>query len=227
MYKILALLIAIILVVYTPVPAFSGGQLSLSHDFSRQTDGPDGYSTKIGFNSYTGGVLSLSGHYRYSKTNSLVGYDEGEFRVEVGPQINKDWGLWLYEVVGYNEQLKIDYENRVGVGVKYYFYKSVATEVSLSCGVLSDFASIDGERHRVRRYSCRPRASYDNQDWLSAKATIFHQPSMKDFNDYHDKINVEVLMKVKAFSLGPYYEYKNRSLQGATEYGGFLFKVDY
>lgn len=201
------------------------GNIDLLWNGSRSKD-IKSYTIGIDFSDDIAGKVGVSGYYRKGKAEGIITKDEGEIDLNYNPPINDKWSLWLDERVGYNKILGIDFENNLGVGLKYYAYKKGETKFSLSSGILYQFTSLsDSATQESRgRYSHRVKLNHDILSLL-----YFYQPNMHDNSDYIVKFIGDIrLVEIKSH-ISILFHYKNeyRSLIGRSENSGIKLRVEY
>lgn len=196
------------------------GNLDLLYGGSN-VQGVKSHTADIGFSDKISDKIGISGYYRNGKTDGVVTQDEGEIDLQYNPKINDKWSLWLDERIGYNKVLGIDYENDLGVGLKYYLFQSMDTKLSLSSGILYQYTP--EEDHG--RYS--HRVKFSSNDIVSV--VYFYQPDINDSSDYITKLNCDVrLAKIKD-NISILLNYKNdyRSTSGLSESTGIKLRFEY
>ena len=155
--------------------------------------GVKSYTLGIDFSDDITDILDISGSCRKGKAGGVVSKDEGEIGLNYNPQINARWSIWLNERAGYNKMLGIDYENDLGIGLKYYVYKQGETKFSLSSGILYKFTSAQEDHGR---YSHRAKFKSDIFSLI-----YFYQPNMGDSSDYITKFIGDIgLLKIKDYA---------------------------
>ncbi len=173
--------------------------------------------------------LEISGYYRKGKTDDVITQDEGKINLNYDPSISDRWSLWLDERIQYNEMIGLDFENDLGIGLKYYVYKQAETKFSLSSGILYQLTSSDCDAPATcsqgdhGRYS--NRAKFSNE---IISLIYFYQPDIHDSSDYITTFVGKGLVKIKDNS-SLLFDYKNnyRSLYGRSESGGIKIRIEY
>lgn len=188
-----------------------------------EVHGVKSYTLGIGFSDDITDELGLSGYYRKGKKVGVVTKDEGELDLHYNPTINDKWSLWLDERARYNKMLGIDFENDLGVGLKYYVYKQKETKFSLSSGVLYQY-TVTSNREGRGRYS--HLAKFKNN---SISLIYFYQPNISDSSDYITKFIGDVkLVEIKEnISVLLHYKNEYRSLSGRSENSGIKLRIEY
>ncbi len=183
------------------------------------------HTADVSFSDKISDKISISGYYRNGKTDGVVTQDEGEIGLHYNPQINEKWSLWLDERVGYNKMLGIDYENDLGVGLKYYLYKRDEIKLSLSSGILYQYISMAGnDEENHGRYSHRAKFGSD-----IVSLVYFYQPDIQDSSDYITKFSGDVRVAKIKDNISILLNYKNdyRSTTGRSESSGIKLRVEY
>jgi len=214
MYKSIVLSVFFIVGITGCMDPLYAGQLDVSYR-ALSSENSSGYMSSIDFKEIIAEKVELSGRYRYAKTNNIVGTDEAEFRAGWDPTINDRWSLWIDESFGYNKGLGIDFQNKLGFGLKYYIYKGESAGFSLSAGILYDLVFMDDKEDGLGRYSIRPKAYVG-----PISMVYFYQPAMGNMDDYISKFYGEiVLTQVGLFSVVSYYEFEERGLSRVENSG--------
>lgn len=224
MKKIIVLIICLtLLLVACPLTTYAGN-IDLLYDGSN-IQGVKSQTIDVGFSDNITSKLDVSGYYRKGAISGVVTQDEGEIGLNYDPPINDRWSLWLDERVGYNKMLGMDFENNLGVGLKYYVYKHGETKFSWSSGILYQFTSMDGnDKEGHGRYS--HRAKFNGGP---VALVYFYQPDMSDSSDYITKFIGDVALAKINDSLSIFLHYKNeyRSLYGRSEKSGIKLRFEY
>ena len=210
----------VLLVLMTHSGTTYAGNLDLLYSGSN-IHGIKNHTVEVSFSDKISDKISISGYYRNGKTDSIVTQDEGEFDLHYNPQINEKWSLWLDERIGYNKMLGVDFENNLGVGLKYNLFQSSKTKLSLSSGILYQYTSEEGHG----RYSHRVKFSWGD----AISAVYFYQPDIKDSSDYITKFNGDVRVAKIKDNISILLNYKNdyRSTTGRSEGSGIKLRVKY
>ena len=165
------ILMIITLLITTDVYA---GTVEIGYE-ETNNDVSNSYTSSLDFSDEISDVVTLNGQYRYGETDDTTTKDDGSISIGYDPEINEKWGVWVDETIGYNKIIGIDYENRIGVGVRYYIMKNIYRKLSISGGLLYHYISDQEEG----RYSWRLK--YGDGVF---KAIYFYQPSIEDNYDY-------------------------------------------
>ena len=214
MYKLIILSIVFIVGITGYMNPLYAGQFDFSYRALSSENSSD-YMSSVDFKEIIAEKVELSGRYRYAETNNIVGTDEAEFRIGWDPVINDRWSLWMDESFGYNKGLGIDFQNKLGFGVKYYIYKGESVGFSLSAGILYELVFMDDKKEGFGRYSIRPVAHVG-----PVKMIYFYQPAMGDMDDYISKFYGEIVLATKGlFSVVSYYEFEERGLIRVAYHG--------
>lgn len=154
-------------------------------------------------------ALRLKADYTYSETEGVVTKDRGSLAIHYDRSVSAKWKVWFFNIAKYNNVKEIR-NNYLGAGPKYYILKGDHV-LSFSTGVLYDYDHIAGEGHG--RYSHRPKYAYKD----IVGAVYYHQPSIKDPDDYIEKYEVNSIVPYTQ-GIGKVYCLKEyRSLIGTIE----------
>lgn len=178
------------------------------------------YATTLNIVDNIGDMVVRVSH-EYGKTDDIVIKDSGNISLGYDPELNERWGLWLDESVGYNKVIDIDYENMLGVGLRYYIMKNDYGKLSISGGVLYHYISEQEEG----RYSWRIKYG----DGLY-EVVYFYQPSIEDSDDYITKVDssIKVAELNDFLTMKLYYKAEYRSIiEYDYEKIGMKFSIKY
>ncbi len=221
MYKSIILLVFVIIGIAGCMDPAYAGQFDVSYRAS-SSENSSGYTSSVDFKEIIAKRVELSGRYRYGKTNSIVTMDEAEFRAGWDPEINDRWSWWMDESFGYKKGLGIDFQNKLGFGLKYYIYKKKSAVFSVSGGVLYDLVFMNDKKDGFGRYSIRPKANMG-----TVSIVYFYQPAMGDMDDYISRFHGEVVLgALNLLSVISYYEFEERDL-GRVDHGGLKGRFEW
>jgi hypothetical protein len=165
--------------------------------------------------------MAIKVSYEYGKTDDIIIKDSGNISLGYDPELNERWGLWLDETIGYNKIINIDYENMLGIGLRYYIMKNDYGKLSISGGILYHYISEQEEG----RYSWMLKYGNDIYEVL-----YFYQPSFKDSNDYITKVDssIKVAELNDFLTMKLYYKTEYRSIiEYDYEKIGVKFSIEY
>jgi len=152
-------------------PVFAG---SLDLGLSSKSGVTDSQSVYLGLDTKIK-EISLIGKLNYGEQNDIEVENKAFLRLGYDPKLTDKWSLWFYDQIGYNRIRNIDFENFIGGGPKYSFYK----DFSISAGLLQHHKKFENDTLDINRLSFRLKGEID-----SFKAVIFYQPNLEDFDDY-------------------------------------------
>lgn len=175
--------------------------------------------------SITRGELVTGASLDYGETADLVTINKGNAYAGYDPILNDYWSLWFLEQAGYNRVAGIEFENIVGGGPKYTFWREGKDKASVSFGWLLYSRSMEEESESFSRLSLRLKGTRKFKH-VQLSGVSFYQPAVHDFDDFivltEVKATIPLVDKV-GLSFGLEDEY--RSVTEAVEKNSFLGKV--
>lgn len=199
------------------------GTVEVGYD-ETNNDTSNSYTTSLDFKDVIKDIVTINGHYEYGKTEDIVTKDVGSISIGYDPEINEKWGVWVDETIGYNKIIGIDYENRIGVGLRYYIIKKdgkYPIKLSISGGILYHYISEQEEG----RYSWRLK--YGDSIY---KAIYYYQPSIDDGGDYISLFDGSIkIAEINDYlSMKIYYKSEYRSeIKSSYNNSGLKFSIEY
>lgn len=122
--------------------------------------------------------IKASFSYERGKRNGVVNTNNIGINLSYDSPINANWSGWSFNQTSIDTVDDKGFENAIGGGLKYNFFKGDNESFSLSCGPLGFYS----DNKWSGLLSCRPKFTY-----YDLHGTYFYQPEISNWSNYISK----------------------------------------
>lgn len=161
------------------------------------------YNNQIGYSVEKNKLqLNAKAHWIYELQNKSLSKNDFNFALDFNFyfQENKKFYVWGLNNYQTSFSLKIKNQYQAGLGLAYELINSNSFFLRISDGLIweaSDIIKSEEELiYETWRNSLRIQFKYNYTDFLKFAFTSYWQPSLKDFNDQHLKMDASLALKI-------------------------------